>query len=332
MSYEELDSIRSQGIDAIINLCGEFTDLHEIEQSRGFEVFFLPIPDEHAPLMADMEGGLEWLDEAIYLGKKVLVHCRHGIGRTGTFVTAYLLRRGFSLKQAGKMMKPTRANPTNFPQWWLLRKFGKKEGRLTLLEPTPENRKADDFAPFFARYEQLLEKIDKANSDAAALHPSGSDGCEACGERNSAVELELIEALYLQSKVNITLSNQKRNELINRTATITLNDNRQENGAGSELPIKNTPSSACPLYQQNACLLNQFRPVSCRLGRQALSPTTVAALQTELQQLSLEICTAIFGQGIEDPPPTVQIADVVSGRFIQYYFQILAAHKKANNQ
>ncbi|HFQ82187.1 MAG TPA: protein tyrosine phosphatase, partial [Desulfobacterales bacterium] len=29
MSYAELDSIREQGINAIVNLCGEFTDLHE---------------------------------------------------------------------------------------------------------------------------------------------------------------------------------------------------------------------------------------------------------------------------------------------------------------
>ncbi len=107
MSYEELDSLRDQGINAIVNLCAEFTDLHEIEAKAGFEVFYLPIDDNTAPGMEEMEKGLAWLDEAMYLGKKVLVHCHHGIGRTGTFVTAYLLRRGLGLKKAGKKMKPT---------------------------------------------------------------------------------------------------------------------------------------------------------------------------------------------------------------------------------
>ena len=102
MSYAELDSIKSQGIDAIVNLCAEFCDLHEIEQTKGFEVYYLPIWDETAPDMQEMEKGLKWLDEAIYLGKKVLVHCHHGIGRTGTFVTSYLLRRGLGLKIASK--------------------------------------------------------------------------------------------------------------------------------------------------------------------------------------------------------------------------------------
>ena len=81
MSYDELESIRSQGIDAIVNLCAEFCDLHEIESVQGFEVYYLPTCDDEAPTVADLEAGLDWLDEAIYLGKKVLVHCRQGIGR-----------------------------------------------------------------------------------------------------------------------------------------------------------------------------------------------------------------------------------------------------------
>ena len=83
MSYDELDQIRDQGIDAIVNLCEEYCDLHELEENSGFEVFYLPITDDRAPKMEEMEKGLEWMDEAMYLGKKVLVHCKHGVGRTG---------------------------------------------------------------------------------------------------------------------------------------------------------------------------------------------------------------------------------------------------------
>ncbi|MGD9950760.1 MAG: dual specificity protein phosphatase family protein, partial [Desulfobulbus sp.] len=102
MSYEELDFIRDQGITAIVNLCGEFCDLHQIEEKSGFEVYYLPVDDECAPDLDEMEKALEWLDEAVYLKKKVLVQCRHGFGRTGTFVSAYLLRRGLGLKLAEK--------------------------------------------------------------------------------------------------------------------------------------------------------------------------------------------------------------------------------------
>ena len=126
LSYEDLESMSKQGVDAIVNLCGEYCDLHEIQQKSGFEVYYLPIPDECAPEMEAMEKALDWLDAAISEGKKVLVHCRFGVGRTGTFVTAYLIKSGLDLKSAGKKLKATRANPTNYCQWKLLRTYGKK--------------------------------------------------------------------------------------------------------------------------------------------------------------------------------------------------------------
>ena len=80
-SHDDLAEMRWQGIDAIVNLCGEYCDLHEIQQDSGFEVYYLPIADECAPDMAEMEKAIEWVDEIIDQGKKVLVHCRFGIGR-----------------------------------------------------------------------------------------------------------------------------------------------------------------------------------------------------------------------------------------------------------
>jgi len=133
MSYEDLDAIRAQGIDAIVNLCGEYCDLHEIQQKSGFSVYYLPIPDACAPDLERMEEALQWLEETLAQGRRVLIHCRFGVGRTGTFLTAHLLRQGMDLKSAGKRLRQVkaRANPTDYCQWKLLKKYQKKLARET---------------------------------------------------------------------------------------------------------------------------------------------------------------------------------------------------------
>jgi len=122
----DLDMLKQNGIDAIVNLCGEFCDLHEIQMESGFEVHYVPVPDECAPDVNAMETAFEWLDNTLSQGRKVLVHCRFGVGRTGTFVTAYLLTKGLNMKAATKALQHTRANPTHHCQWKMLKQYQRK--------------------------------------------------------------------------------------------------------------------------------------------------------------------------------------------------------------
>lgn len=126
LSFDDMNVIRKAGIGAIVDLCGEYCDLVELEQATGFEVYFLAVPDGCAPDIEEMEKAFFWLDESIQEGKKVLVHCRFGVGRTGTFVTAYLMKSGLDMKAAQKKLKKTRARPVTHAQWKFLRRYRKK--------------------------------------------------------------------------------------------------------------------------------------------------------------------------------------------------------------
>ena len=323
MSYAELDAIAEHGITGIVNLCAEFGDLHEIQAKHGFEVYYLPTFDDEAPDLAALEKALDWLDEAVYLGKKVLVHCRHGIGRTGTFVTAYLLRKGFGLKLAKKNVEAVRATSASFQQWKLLKNYDRKAGRLTVREPSLEGKRAVDLGPFFADLAALQEGIDAAiarldaTGDGAALQLCGRDDDTGC---RHPLQLELAEAAYLAHSVNRLLPSDERRRAIERAAAIT----RSSDKAAAD------SSYRCPLNVDGQCIVFAARPLSCRLfGLTERLPADLdlGQIEASLVQLSRNLLLALTATLPDDQTLSFALADVVSGRFVQRYFEWLLGRR-----
>ena len=150
------------------------------------------------------------------------MHCRFGVGRTGTFVTSYLLRKDIALKAASKIIKETRAAPTSYPQWKLLKQYSKKSGPLKSRKPSLNNGNSVDLSPYFARYEALIDEIDRIRHQAAG--PDG-DSLPACGSDTQGccfdyLELRLIEAIYLNHRMNRHLESVLRAEVIHDAVEI----------------------------------------------------------------------------------------------------------------
>ena len=321
MSYEDLDTIKAQGIDAIVNLCGEFCDLHQIEEQSGFEVHYLPIPDECAPDMELMEEALQWLDEALYLKKKILIHCRHGLGRTGTFVSAYLLRRGLGLKLTEKKLKSARVSPGSYSQWQLLRKYGKQQGQLKSREPSIEGQETVDLLPFLGEYTAILQEAEGLVL-AADMDPEALDTERCC---HDYFAMEMIEAVHISHTLNRQLNRVQRSAAMARGAETScrIKKVQQAEGGSPEQAagrLAATGTLSCPLLVNGACLLHADRPLRCRAG---LDLQAKNRLNEAIANSSRSVFLALTS---EFPPAAgllFSIFDTVSGRFVQQYFQAM---------
>ena len=340
MSHADLDSIKAEGINGIVNLCAEFCDLHQIEEESGFEVYYLPIQDESAPNLEEMEKALEWLDEAVYLGKKILVHCRFGVGRTGTFVTSYLLRKGLGLKLASRKLKKTRANPTNYSQWRMLKKYSKKSGMLKIREPSLESKNVVDLSTYFAEYEAVVRKttedIQEAQKTVSEFLSCGDETDSCC---HLFFEAPLIEAIYLSNKINRSLKSDVRKQVIHHAVEIGQQTRKVKERLSASGDDGNEPGKMldekyartkliCPLNSDQRCMLYDYRPIRCRIHGLAEGSIDRRLISDTLQNLSRNIFFSLSGFFLDEGELSFALADIVSGRFVQEYFYCLVNKDK----
>lgn len=322
MSYAHLDALKEAGIVAILNLCGEFCDLHDIECAAGFEVYHMPLADEEAPQLIELEKALAWLDEAIYLGKKVLIHCRHGIGRTGTVLNAYLLRRGLGHKLAWFKLRKLKSKPANFAQWWTIRKYGKDSPKLTLREPSLEIRRAVDLAPFFRDYEALLSHVDTLiREDGLSC---GRDHVRCC---YTPIHMTLIESVYITNQINVHLQSDQRLEIISRAVQSAKNERQIARIIDIKESCLSNVSLICSVNVNKKCLIYKYRPIQCRLfdvDENTSCKLWSEFLEPSLERLSCELWMSLTGNIVKNKMQNFSFCDVISGKYIQKLFHLMS--------
>ncbi|WP_147822503.1 protein-tyrosine phosphatase family protein [Salidesulfovibrio onnuriiensis] len=320
-SKAAMQRLHKEGITGIINLCREFLDLHEIEEKEGFEVYYLPITDEEAPDLVELEKALAWLDEALYLGKKVYIHCRFGMGRTGTVLNAYLLRRGLGHKLANRRLKKLRSKPANFAQWRTIRKYGKETGELTVREPCLEFKRAVDLSPMVQDYQKLLAEVEQYAADHGLTEQCGRDHDRCC---HSPKELCLMEAVTVSMARNRELSSQKREEIIGRAVEAAGIERSARRRLRDVDAVLSDVGTICPLLEDGRCLLFDSRPVSCRVFgmEEHAAEAFWEEFEPRLGTLSENIYLALTSE-LLDEHPMFSLPDVASGKYVERFFSFM---------
>jgi predicted protein tyrosine phosphatase len=98
--------LKARGITAVVNMRAEFDD--EAVGIAPERYLYLPTVDDHAPSLADLERGADFIASEISSGGAVYVHCGSGVGRAPTTAAAYLVRSGHSPQQAWDRIRQVR--------------------------------------------------------------------------------------------------------------------------------------------------------------------------------------------------------------------------------
>lgn len=113
---KRIDSLIEAGFNTFIDLTKPnettpyFRILHKQSDAYGVDIQHhrFPIGDFGLPTPELMKSVLDHIDESLQAGRKVYLHCWGGIGRTGTTVGCYLVRRGSNGDEALKQLA----------KWW----------------------------------------------------------------------------------------------------------------------------------------------------------------------------------------------------------------------
>lgn len=124
---QDIPRLAKSGVTAVVDTRSEHQDDETALAASGIQLLYLPTPDTFPLSVEQLRQGADWINERIGQGKRVLVHCEHGVGRSVLLTAAALVEQGMSAHEAITIVQRRRwqAAP-NHRQMQRLQEFERK--------------------------------------------------------------------------------------------------------------------------------------------------------------------------------------------------------------
>jgi hypothetical protein len=104
----DIGRLAGSGVTCVVDTRSEDRDEEAALAAHGIELLYLPTPDTRPLALGDLERGAVWINEQIGAGRRVLVHCEHGVGRSVLLAAAALVASGLGAHEAINLIKRRR--------------------------------------------------------------------------------------------------------------------------------------------------------------------------------------------------------------------------------
>jgi atypical dual specificity phosphatase len=112
---DEYAWLRGQGIQLVISLCESPSPRNWLNEAGLFSMH-IPVEDMHPPAAKQIDLCLSAIDKAQAKGFAVAVHCGAGLGRTGTMLACYFVKKGMTAPAAIAQVRRLRPGSIETPE------------------------------------------------------------------------------------------------------------------------------------------------------------------------------------------------------------------------
>jgi atypical dual specificity phosphatase len=101
----DLEALAKVGVNFLLSLEEQETVSRTLASEFGIEVYHFPIQDMQAPELDAVEKLTALIDRKIKSGNCLAVHCKAGLGRTGTVIASYFVKSGMTPLEATRKIR-----------------------------------------------------------------------------------------------------------------------------------------------------------------------------------------------------------------------------------